>query len=116
MALLATLAVDWSKVSELAFAAILALIVGALLQWWLLSDQKRFQKEMLERQLAFMERLERERAERDAKAEKARLDAERAIAGRQNAVLQQISLSERNHEAQLRSKDNWEARQRARES
>lgn len=110
MALLASWIVDWSKVTELSFAAILSLIVGAGLQWWLLRDQKRFQKEMLDRQLAFMERLERERAERDAKADAERIAAERAIAGRQNAVLQQISLNERNHESMQRMKDRAELR------
>ncbi len=79
MPFLATSAVDWSKVSELAFAAILALVVGAVLQWWLLRDQKRFQKGMLDRQLEFMERLERERSERDAKADAERIAADRKI-------------------------------------
>jgi hypothetical protein len=108
--------IDWSKVAEWTIPAILAFAFGYILQRLLINRQERFQKEMLERQLKFMERLERERAERDDKAEKARIAAEQAIAGRQNAVLQQISLNERNHETRLRSQDNWEARQRARVS
>jgi hypothetical protein len=105
--------VDWSKVAELSFAAILSLAVGAFLQWWLLRDQKRFQKEMLERQLAFMERLERERSDRDAKADAARIAAERAIVGHLASTLRQNSLNERNHAAQLQSRALSEARHRS---
>src|ERR1043166_8242958 len=53
---------DWSRVFEVSLGAILAFIFGFLLQWWLIRRQERFQKELLERQLAFQERLENQRA------------------------------------------------------
>jgi len=113
MTLLASLVIDWSKVAELSFAAILSLAVGAALQWWLLRDQKRFQKGMLDRQLEFMERLERERSERDAKSDVERIAAERAIVGHLASTLRTNSMNERNHAAQLQSRALSEARHRS---
>ena len=108
--------IDWSKVAELSFAAILSLAVGSVLQWWLLRDQKRFQKQMLDRQLEFMERLERERSERDAKADAERIAAERAIVGHLASTLRTNSLNERNHAARLQSQALSEARSRSMQS
>ena len=81
MTLLATWVVDWSEASKLLLAAVLGAGFAALLQWWLLCRQERFQKKMLDRQLEFLERLERERSERDAKAD-ARKSASAALARR----------------------------------
>jgi sensor histidine kinase regulating citrate/malate metabolism len=101
MPILATWVVDWSKVSELSFAAILSLGVGAALNWLLLQRQERFMKKM-----------EQERAANDAKADQARTAALREIVANVNSTLKKISLDERNHETKLRHEDRWEARQR----
>ena len=102
--------IDWSKALEVFFGAILAFIFGFVLQLWMVRRQERFQKELLERQLAFMERLEQERAANDAKVDAARTAATQAIIGHHNTVLRQISLDERNHESRERTRDRMELR------
>jgi hypothetical protein len=88
---------DWSKVFEVSLGAVLAFIFGFFLQFWLVRRQERFQKKMLEHQLSFMERLERERAVQDEKANAARLATEAAIAGHQVRTLEHIARENRNH-------------------
>src|ERR1035438_7303598 len=104
--------VDWSNVSEVVLGAILAFIFGFFLQWWMVRRQERFQKALLERQLSFLERLETERSDRDAKAEERRLANDQAIAGRYNAIRQKIAMDDRNHESKQRSEDRYQARKR----
>jgi len=113
MTLLATWVVDWSEASKLLLAAVLGAGFAALLQWWLLCRQERFQKKMLDRQLEFLERLERERSERDAKADAERIAAERSIIGHLTTRLHRNSMDERNHAAQLQSRALSEARHRS---
>ena len=66
--------VDWSKVSEVFLGAVLAFIFGFALQWWLVCRQERFQKALLTQQLAFMEKLECDRAISEQNKEKARAE------------------------------------------
>jgi uncharacterized membrane protein YccC len=101
---------NWSKVFEVALGAVLAFVFGFVLQLWLVRRQERFQKQLLEQQLAFMEKLERDRAANDEKIDKARTAATAAIVGQHNSVLRQISLNERNHESRERTRDRWEIR------
>jgi uncharacterized membrane protein YccC len=101
---------DWSKVFEVSLGAFLAFVFGFVLQIWLVRRQERFQKQLLERQLSFMEKLERDRAANDEKVDKARVAATAAIIGHHNSVLKQISLDERNHESRERTRDRFELR------
>jgi len=101
---------DWSKVFEVSLGAVLAFIFGIALQFWMVRRQERFQKELLERQLSFMERLEHERAVSDEKVDAARMAATAAIVGHHNTVLKQISLDQRNHESRERTRDRSENR------
>jgi hypothetical protein len=71
--------IDWSKVFEVSLGAVLAFIFGFFLQFWLIRRQERFQKELLERQLSFMERLEKDRAASDESKEKARAELLKAL-------------------------------------
>lgn len=105
MQFLAIWTVDWPKVSELAFAAVLALIMGAVLNWLLLRRQERF-----------FEKMERDRAANEEKMEKQRTHALATIFVRHGNALKDISREERNQEARLRSDDNAAARHRSRGS
>jgi hypothetical protein len=102
--------IDWSKVAEWTIPAVLAFAFGYVLQAVLLRRQERFQKDLLKEQLSFLERLERERSERDAKADAERIAAERAIVGHLASTLRQNSLNERNHESRQRMEDRAELR------
>jgi hypothetical protein len=102
--------IDWSKVAEWTIPAVLAFGFGYVLQAVLLRRQERFQKDLLKEQLSFLERLERERSERDAKADAERIAAERAIIGHLTSTLRQNSMNERNHESMQRMKDRSELR------
>jgi hypothetical protein len=106
---------NWSHVFEISLGAVLAFIFGFFLQWWMVHRQECFQKQLLERQLSFMEKLEKERAANDAKLDEARAALMRSVIGHHNTILQQISREERNHQALLHSRDNFEARQRAKQ-
>jgi hypothetical protein len=104
--------VDWSKVSEVALGAILAFLFGFLLQLWLVRRQERFQKKMLTNQLEFMEKMERDRAANEEKADAARSLALAQVIGRHNETLRKIAMDNRNHESTERARDRSDARHR----
>jgi hypothetical protein len=101
---------NWSKVLEFLVPAILAFIFGFVLQFWLVRRQERFQKKLLEHQLSFMERLERERAAQDEKMNAARLATETAIAESQSETLKKIAQANREHLTFENTKDRLNRR------
>jgi hypothetical protein len=89
--------IDWSKVFEVLLGAVLAFIFGFFLQFWLIRRQERFQKVLLDRQLAFMERLERDRAVSEDSRERARTE-----------LLKSLNAAKLDHASMLRFFDSLE--------
>lgn len=90
---------DWSKVFEVALGAVLAFVFGFVLQLRLLRRQERFQTELLERQLSFLDKLERDRTASEEAREKNRTE-----------VLRSVSQAELTHASMLNFIDKMENR------
>lgn len=86
---------DWSKVFEVLLGAVLAFVFGITLQFWLVRRQERFHKELLDRQLKFLEKLEKDRADSEAKAQQRHLES-----------LEQIAIANLDHTSMLKFIDH----------
>ncbi len=102
--------IDVSKIAEAFVGAFLAFLFAYFLGARLARRQERFQGQLLERQLTFMEKMEKDRAENEAKAEAERTKTLLRIVGRQNENDRSIARENRNHESRERTRDRMNSR------